>query len=63
LAGTLQFPGDSYLRLSADYSTGSAGILTALNVISHNPWDFFPVLGSKDLFCGKAADSIKIERR
>lgn len=53
---TLQFPGDSYLRLSSDYSTGSAGILTALNVLTHNLWDLFPLPNAKDLFCGRSAE-------
>ncbi len=46
---TLQFPGDSLLRLSTDYSTGSAGILTALNTMSHSPWDFLPVPNAEKL--------------
>ncbi|MFT4051953.1 MAG: lanthionine synthetase LanC family protein [Microbacterium sp.] len=45
--GKLVFPGDNYLRLSMDLSTGSAGILAALTAAeqaSTIPW--LPVLGS-----------------
>lgn len=52
--GTLQFPGDSYLRLSSDYSTGAAGILTMLNTVDHDPWDFLPLVNVKDVFLGPA---------
>lgn len=45
--GKLVFPGDNYLRLSMDLSTGSAGILAALTAAeqaSTVPW--LPVLGA-----------------
>lgn len=46
------FAGDSLLRLSADYSTGSAGVLSTLTSISGSGWDFLPIADPIH-FCGQ----------
>ncbi|WP_146208611.1 hypothetical protein [Bifidobacterium asteroides] len=46
------FVGDSMLRLSADYSTGSAGVLSALTSMTGSGWEFLPIV-NPDQFCGQ----------
>lgn len=60
----LYLPGESYLRLSCDYSTGSAGVISAVNSLIGKPWSFLPVVCPNDLFNGNTIEnSTKYERR
>lgn len=55
----LYLPGEAYLRLSCDYSTGSAGVIAAINSVIDQRWSFLPLVGYQYLFDGNAVDEGK----
>lgn len=46
--GSVQFPGENYLRLSADLSTGSAGVLAAITSLRDGVPHWLPILNSQE---------------
>lgn len=61
--GNLYLPGESYLRLSCDYSTGSAGVISVVNDVIDQRWSFLPVVCAHNLFSGNTTENNNYERR